>query len=101
MVAVPKGAAVPQDHQKSAVQIEAEGVPTADVVWRGHTFTVMSDADDYPIGIVQAFERGQNLTGLEELLGVEQWSEFMKTKPTKRDATSLLESMGEVLGTGE
>lgn len=100
MVAVPKGAKVPED-RKSPAQIDAEDIPTIDVEWRGHTFTVMSDPDDYPVAIVQAFERGQNLTGLEQLFGIEQWQVFLKTKPTKRDATSLLEAMGEILGTGE
>ena len=101
MTAVPKGATVPADHKKSAAQIEAEGIPMSDVTWRGHTFSVMSDPDDYTVETVQAFERGQNFVGLEILFGPKQWEEFMKMKPTKRDGMSLLEAMGEVLGTGE
>jgi len=95
--------ATPQDHKKPAAQIEAEaeGVPMADVAWRGHTFTVMSDPDDYPIATVQAIENGRILAGLELVLGPKQWTEFVKTKPTKRDATNLMEVMGEELGTGE
>ena len=92
--------ATPQDHLKPAAQIEAEGVPMADVTWRGHTFTVMSDPDDYPIAILQATENGRILTALELILGDKQWAEFVKTKPTKRDANDFLEVMGEVVGTG-
>jgi len=45
-----------------------------------------------------AFENGRNLTGLEILFGPKQWAEFTKIAKTKRDATSLLETMGEALG---
>lgn len=99
MVAVPKGAKVPDDH-KSPAQNEAEGIPMADVTWRGHVWTVMSDPDDYPIATVQAMENNRVLAGLESVLGPEQWKEFVKTKPTKRDAADLLNVMGEQLGLG-
>ena len=101
MPEIPKGATMPADHQKPAAQLEAEGVETTDVTWRGHTFTVATDPDDYPIAVVMAFENGRNLTGLEILFGPKQWGEFAKTKPTKRDATNLLEVMGEALGSGD
>ena len=100
MPEIPKGATVPADHQKPAAQIEAEGVETTDVTWRGHTFTVTTDADDYPIAVVMAFEKGQNLVGLEIVLGPKQWAEFTKIAKTKRDAVSFLETMGEALGMG-
>ena len=100
MPEIPKGATVPDDHQKSAAQIEAEGGETTSVTWRGHTFTVATDPDDYPIAVVMAFEKGQNLVGLEIVLGPKQWAEFTKIAKTKRDAVSFLETMGEALGMG-
>jgi len=98
MPEIPTGATVPSDHKKSAAQIEAEGAETTTVTWRGHTFTIATDPDDYPIAVVMAFENGRNLTGLEILFGPKQWAEFTKIAKTKRDATSLLETMGEALG---
>ena len=98
MPEIPKGATVPTDHKKPAAQLEAEGAETTEVTWRGHTFTVATDPDDYPISVVMAFERSQNLTGLEILLGAKQWADLAKTMKTKRDATNLLEVMGEALG---
>jgi hypothetical protein len=100
MPEIPTGATVPQDH-KSPAQNDAEKAPTIDVPWRGLTITVASDPDDYPIPVVMAFEKGQNLTGLEILMGEKQWAEFRKIAKTKRDATSLLETMGEALGLGD
>ena len=100
MPEIPKGATVPADH-KSRAQAEAEKAPTTDVTWRGHTFTIATDPDDYSIPVVMAFEKAQNLAGLEMLLGPKQWAEFMKIAKTKRDATSFMETMGEALGLGE
>ena len=100
MPEIPRGATVPADHQKPAVQLEAETVETTDVTWRGHTLTVATDPDDYPIAVVMAFEKGQNLVGLEIVLGPKQWAEFTKIAKTKRDAVSFLETMGEALGMG-
>ena len=100
MPEIPKGATVPDDHQKPAAQLEAEKAPTTDITWRGHTVTVATDPDDYPIAVVMAFENGRNLTGLELLLGPKQWAGLVKTMKTKRDGADLLEVMGEALGLG-
>lgn len=101
MPEIPKGATVPDDHKKPAAQLEAEKSETTDVTWREHTFTVVSDVDDYPVEAVMAFETGRNFTGLEIILGPAQWAEFMKTKPRKRDGLSLFEVIGEALGLGD
>ena len=94
----PKGATVPEDHKKSAAQIEAEGIEMVDVEWRGHTFTIVADADDYPLEAVMAFERGENFAALEMVLGTKQWAEFIKTKPLKRDAIDLFAAINDALG---
>ena len=101
MPEIPKGATVPDDHKKSAAQLEAEGVPTTGVEWRGHTFTVASDADDYPVEAILAFEKGQNFGGLEIILGEKGWARFMRTKPLKRDGISLFEAIQAALGLGD
>ena len=90
----------PQDHRKPAAQLEAEGVPTVDIVWRDHTFTIGSDADDYPVEVVLAFEDGHNVTALRGLLGPEQWATFMATKPVRRDISALFDTINTVLGYG-
>jgi len=98
MPEIPKGATVPADHKKPAVQIEAEGIPMTDVTWRGHTFTVMSDPDDWPTPVVIATEAGHNLQALGILLGPKQYAEFLKAAPTKRDVDDFSKVMGEALG---
>ena len=91
----------PQDHQKPAAQIEAEGAPTAEITWRKHTFTIGSDPDDYSVETVLAFENGHNVTALQELLGPKQWAEFMRGKPVRRDVVDLFDTMNKALGFGD
>ena len=98
MTTIPAGAKVPEDHKKTAAQIEAEGIPTTDVEWRGLTFTVPTDPDDWSVEAVQAFERGRNFVGLETVLGPKQWAEFMKTKPRKRDGMDVFDAIAASLG---
>ena len=98
MVAVPKGATVPEDHKKSAAQIEAEGVETGEVVWRGHTFTAVKDADDWPVEVTLAFEEGKAASGVRLLLGKTQWAELMKDKPRNKDLGELFDHIAETFG---
>lgn len=91
MTAIPKGATVPADHKKSAAQIEAEGIATAEVVWREHTFTVVADPDDWTVETTIAFEEGKAASGVRLILGPDQWAELLKDKPRNRDIGDLFE----------
>lgn len=93
--------AVPQDHKKSAAQIEAEGVKTVDVQWRGHTFTVPAEAEDWPVEVTLAFEEGKAASGVRGMLGTEQWAELMKTNPRNKDLGDLFTAIAKDLGLGE
>jgi len=101
MTTIPKGATVPTDHKKPAAQIEAEGIEMTNVEWRGHTFTVPTDPDDWTVETISAAEKGLNFTSLELMLGAKQWAEFMKTKPRKRDGVDLFEAINKGLGLGD
>jgi len=92
---------IPQDHLKPAAQIEAEGIPTTDVQWRKHVFTVPTDPDDWSVAAIAAAEKGYNFTSLELMLGKVQWADFLKTKPLKRDGISLFEAVNAALGLGD
>lgn len=89
----------PADHQKSAAQIEAEGVETGEVKWRAHTFTALvKDPDDWPVEVTMAFEEGKAATGVRLMLGKEQWAELMKDKPRNRDLGELFDAIAETFG---
>lgn len=91
----------PQDHLKPAAQIEAEGIETTSVSWRGHTFTIPTDPDDFSVEAIEAAEKGQNFTSLRLILGEKQWAEFKKTKPVRRDGVDLNNAITEALGLGD
>ena len=101
MATIPKGAAVPSDHLKSAAQIEAEGIATVDVVWREHTFTVTADPDDWTVETTLAFEEGKAASGVRLILGPDQWAELLKDKPRNKDLGDLFESIAKALGLGD
>jgi len=100
MTTIPKGATVPADHNKSAAQIEAEGIETTDVEWRGHTFTVSTDPDNWSVETTLAFEEGKAASGVRSILGPKQWAEFMKSKPVNRDMADLFNEIAKALGLG-
>jgi len=92
---------IPQDHLKPAAQLEAEGIAMTEVDWRGHTFTVPTDPDDWSVAAISAAEKGLNFTSLELMLGAKQWAEFAKTKPVKRDGVDLFKAINKALGLGD
>ena len=98
MTTIPKGATVPEDHQKPAAQIEAEGVELVSVVCNGVAVAFPADPDEWPLESLMAFEDGKVGTALRAAMGAEQWAAVMKTKPVKRDLVVLYKSLAETLG---
>ena len=94
-------ARTPQDHLKPAAQIEAEGTEFTSVAWRGLTFTVPTDPDDWSIAAIAAAEKGKNFTSLELLLPPAEWAAFMKTNPVRRDGIDLNSAITKALGLGD
>ena len=101
MTTIPKGATVPADHKKSAAQIEAEGVATIDVEWRGQTFTIAADPGDWKVTTSLAFEDGKAVTGVKGVLGDAQWASLLKAQdPSNKELGELFEVIGERMGLG-
>ncbi len=83
-----------------AIEREARNIDTAEVVWRGHTFTVPSSPDDWDVELTLAFEEGKVASAISMLLGAEQWNAFMSTKPKpkNRDLGEMFEAVAQQLG---
>lgn len=88
----------PQDHKKSATQIEAEGDPTITVAWRQFEFAIPAQLEDWPVEVTLAFEDGKATNAVRLLLGPQQWSRLVASKPRNRDINSLFEVIAERLG---
>jgi hypothetical protein len=83
-----------------AAQAEAEGVTTIGVTWRDLTFTILTDADEWPVEATLALEEGHPTIAIRELLGKTQFAQFMATKPRNRDAGDLFSVIALTLGLG-
>ncbi len=83
---------------KNAGQLEAEGATHTELNWRDFTFTIAASADDWPVHATLAFEQGKAATGVQAILGDEQWAALMDTKPTNRDLTDLFDAIAQRLG---
>lgn len=88
----------PQDHK--APRREAEGAETVSLEFKGATYDIPADQEDWPLRAVQAFSKGMAIDGVEHLLGPRQWALFMKGNPTKRNFDEFSEQIAEEYGFG-
>ena len=99
MSEIPAGAKKPQDHKKSAAQIEAEGGATVTVTWRDMEFEIPADAGQWKATTTLAFEDGHSVTGVRGVLGVKQWDELVKKHdPSNADVNELFTLVGQAMG---
>jgi hypothetical protein len=82
----------------SAVEAEAAGVETVDIVWRDVTLTVPANVDDWPIDAVEAFENGKQLAFARALLSFDGYQDLKRVAPTVRDFKAFMDLMAERLG---
>jgi hypothetical protein len=81
-----------------AVEVEARGVETVDVVWRDVTLKVPANVDDWPIDAVEAFEDGKQLAFARALLSFDDYQTLKRVAPTVRDFKGFMDLMAERLG---
>lgn len=100
MPKVPEGAKRPDDHSKTAAQIEAEGGEKVEIHWRDKTFEILLDTDDWDVEHTIAFEEGKTLVGIRGVLGPNQFGQFLADKPKNRDARELFDKIAKAAGLG-
>lgn len=102
---IPENAPRPRDHMpkregKAAPQREAEGDENVELNFRGTTFTVPADQEEWPILAVQAFANGRNIDAVQHLLGPRQWAVYVTKNGKKRDFDAFAELIADVFGFG-
>ncbi len=98
---IPENAPEPQDRKKkkaaaAAREAEATG-KTVTVEQCGVTLTIPV-GDNIPLEAVMAFTAGDDFGGTRALLGEEQWSAFIATRPTLGDYNELGDKLKEAAG---
>ena len=98
MTTIPKGAKVPTDHKKPAAQIEAEGVETVQVEYKGATYTFPAGLEDADGDVLDAIDDQKLSHALHGLLEGGEWARFKATKPRVRDYTDMFGAYAKVIG---
>lgn len=88
----------PAPEPASAVQAEAEGLEVHQIEWRGHTYTIPRDVDDWPIEALEAFEYGRATAATRALLGPQQWHRFKLQGGRVRDLNDFAAKVAELAG---
>lgn len=85
---------------EKARKAEATGQKTVDIAFRGETFTLNREYDDWPVEFVDALEEGKTVGICKGALGPIQWRKVRAMNLTLRDLAPLAESIAAALGFG-
>lgn len=78
---------------------EAHG-KTAEVPWRGRTFTVAREYDDWTVDFLESLEEGKSVGIVRGALGATQWAEVKAMNLKVRDLGELADAIASALGFG-
>lgn len=92
----------PQDHKKPKrrrqVQREAEGDDDIEIDYRGNTYVIPADQDEWSLDAMEAFEKNQMFAGIASLLGPRQWAEFKARHNNRRAFREFLDEVADIFG---
>jgi hypothetical protein len=88
----------PQDHKKSAAQIDAEGTETTTIEYNGHEFTFPSEAQDWSNDVLLAFEAGKAVDAIRMLVGTRRWASLKMGSWTGRQTKELFDAFADAAG---
>lgn len=101
MVAVPKGATVPEDHQKSAAQIEAEGIATLDITFGELTFAIPATVEKVDGEFLRHTADRDVYRMIEDVLSPKQFGAFRAQRPLVEDYRTVADQIAEAYGMGD
>ena len=80
---------------------EARGETTASVEFRGETFTVSTDQDDWTVDFVEAMEDGKTIGMVRGALGPAQWREVKAMQLTVKELRPFADDIARAMGFGD
>lgn len=84
--------------KKQAVEAEATNTTVRDLEFKGKTYRVDTNADNWSLDTMLNYESGKSIGVISAMLGDVQWQKFLSTKPTNKDFAELAEAVFELLG---
>ena len=84
-----------------AHKAEAQGATTAEVEFRGHTFTVPRGSyDDMPVAFIEAVEDGKAVSTVRGALGPQQWRTVQAMRLNMAELSELADKVAVAMGFG-
>lgn len=80
---------------------EAHGEKTATVEFRGNTFEVSREFDDFSVDFVESLEEGKTVGIVRGALGPAQWRTVKAMNLKMRDLSELADEIASALGFGD
>jgi hypothetical protein len=81
-------------------ETEAKDTKKAAVEWRGHTFTVDRNYDDWTVDFLESIEEGKAVGIVRGALGPQQWQAVKAMQLKVRDLNELANAVAGALGFG-
>lgn len=82
---------------EAARKAEANGEP-GKVEFRGQTFTVPTEHDDYTVDFLESLEDGKTIGIIRGALGPQQWYVVKSMNLTARELSPLVDGIAEAMG---
>jgi hypothetical protein len=83
---------------EEARKSEAKGESTVDVEFRGDTFTISREYDEWPVDFLDAIEEGKTIGIVKGALGPAQWRRVRSMNLKIRELAPLGDSIVKALG---
>lgn len=83
---------------KAALEAEAKSEEVAEFEYDGKKYKVDKNSENWSLDTMLAFEQGKSIGVVQAMLGPDQWTKFMSTKPTNKKFADFSERLFEVLG---
>lgn len=80
---------------------EAHGETTATIEFRGESFTINTEPDDYTVDFLESLEEGKSVGMIRGALGPAQWRTVKAMNLTARDLAPLSDKIAAAMGFGE
>lgn len=84
--------------KEQARKAEANGAKTATVQFRGSTFTIPLEYDDFSVDLIESLEEGKVVGIIRGALGRQQWAQVRNMQLRIRDLTPLMDEITRAMG---
>lgn len=79
---------------------EARNDKTAEVEWRGHTFTVSREYDEWSVDFVESLEEGKTVGIVRGALDPKDWRTVKAQRLNMRELSELADKIAAAMGFG-